>query len=347
LNLLSFKFSVRRLGLAFALWIILIQLSSCMEYRIPLKKPAVARQQAQHIAEFRLGKSTRDDVRTALGEPLVQSNFWGFDLFKAVGTSKEIGVAIGFGLPIPMGYYTTQVESYVLVAYDNAGRFAQVASDYHFLSESGENVYSSSYLRARDINFDTYYDYTGNNDRGLILTVDANRLQEYLALVRPPGTCTVIMACDDEPFRKWYSPNTCPSRIAIDISVPLEIDSFFGGSCEQSRSCTPATFNNEGILRHDMMPMVQPFILQPGPHRLLVGDPDFKKRSETSFECSAGEVRYGILKWRSGAPNVSVTFVDELPAGWGSYSFLLYYRFSWLVESEPSRPDGGNFTGSP
>jgi len=347
LNLLSFKFSVRRLGLAFALWIILIQLSSCAELAIPLKKPAVAKQQAQHIAEFRLGKSTRDDVRTALGEPLVQSNFWGFDLFKAVGTSKAIGVQLLWGLPMPYGYFTTQVESYVLVAYDNAGRIAQVASDYHSHSESGEMFIDSSHLRASDISFDVYYHYDTYNHRSLILTVGANRLQEYLALVRPPGTCTVIMACDDEPFRKWYSPNTCPSRIAIDNTYPLEIHSFFGRSCEPGRSCPPATFNNEGILKRDMMPMVQPFILQPGPHRLLVGDPDFKKKSETSFECSAGEVRYGILQWRSGAPNVSVTFVDELPAGWGSYSFLLYYRFSWLVESEPSRPDGGNFTGSP
>ena len=344
MNLLSFKFSVRRLGLAFALWIVLIQLSSCAELAIPLKKPAVARQQAQHIAEFRLGKSTRDDVRTALGEPLVQSNFWGFDLFKAVGTSKEIGVALMMGIPMPFGYFTTQVESYVLVAYDNAGRIAQVASDYH--SESYASDSSFSLLRARDINFDTYYEYNMNNVRGLILTVDAIRLQDYLALVRPPGTCTVIMACD-ETIRKWNFPNTCPSRIAIDNSYPLEIHSFFGRSCEPGRSCPPATFNNEGILKRDMIPMVQPFILQPGPHRLLVGNPDFKIRSETSFECSAGEVRYGILKWRSVAPNVSVTFVDELPAGWGSYSFLLYYRFSWLVESEPSRPDGGNFTGSP
>jgi len=344
LNLLSFKFSVRRLGLAFALWIVLIQLSSCAELAIPLKKPAVARQQAQHIAEFRLGKSTRDDVRTALGEPLVQSNFWGFDLFKAVGTSKEIGVALMMGIPMPFGYFTTQVESYVLVAYDNAGRIAQVASDYH--SESYASDSSFSLLRARDINFDTYYEYNMNNVRGLILTVDAIRLQDYLALVRPPGTCTVIMACD-ETIRKWNFPNTCPSRIAIDNTYPLEIHSFFGRSCEPGRSCPPATFNNEGILKRDMIPMVQPFILQPGPHRLLVGNPDFKIRSETSFECSAGEVRYGILKWRSVAPNVSVTFVDELPAGWGSYSFLLYYRFSWLVESEPSRPDGGNFTGSP
>jgi len=345
LNLLSFKFSVRRLGLAFALWIILIQLSSCSEYRIPLKKPAVARQQAQHIAEFRPGKSTRDDVRTALGEPLVQSNFWGFDLFKAVGTSKEIGVALMMGIPMPFGYFTTQVESYVLVAYDNAGRIAQVASDYHSEREGGSGL-SISLLRARDINFDIYNSLDTHNYLGLILTVDAIRLQDYLALVRPPGTCTVIMACD-ETIRKWNFPNTCPSRIAIDNTYPLEIHSFFGRSCEPGRSCPPATFNNEGILKRDMIPMVQPFILQPGPHRLLVGNPDFKIRSETSFECSAGEVRYGILKWRSVAPNVSVTFVDELPAGWGSYSFLLYYRFSWLVESEPSRPDGGNFTGSP
>jgi hypothetical protein len=73
----------------------------------------------------------------------------------------------------------------------------------------------------------------------------------------------------------------------------------------------------------------------------------FKGRHETSFDCSAGEVRYGIIhghvNWhwwgpRSSTLNTTVTFVEELPSEWASYSILLYSRNGWLVEAEPDRP---------
>lgn len=134
----------------FAILILLIQLAAC-GFGFPLKKdPVAVKQQAQRSAEFRLGESTRDEVRTALGEPWLQSNFWAFDLFRANDTSKELGVLFITILPLPVGVFTSQEEGYVLVAYDNTGRIAQVSS--------GNVPYDTTpgdfkMLRARDLTF--------------------------------------------------------------------------------------------------------------------------------------------------------------------------------------------------
>lgn len=338
LNFFPFNVRVRRLGSAFALWILLIQLASCGGAGISLKEPVAVKQQARRSAEFRLGESTRDDVLTALGEPWLMSSFWGFDLFRAGDSSKEIGVFFITILPLPVGVSTSQVEGYVLVAYDNTDRIAQIAT-----GNVTRNMFPDGFrmlLRARDLSFgiDMYH------QRGRTLMADANRLQDYLALRRRSGTCTVILACDEDAYQKWEY-ETCPDRVAIDDAEPFDPRPFFG-YCEPGKSCPPKTLHATNSLP-GWMPTVHPVTLQPGPHRLAMSSATFKGRHETSFECSAGEVRYGIIRghvrwhwWgpRSSTLNPTVTFVEELPSEWASYSILLYSRNGWIVEAEPKRP---------
>ena len=314
--------------------VLLIQAAAC-GFGIPLKEPVAVTQQAQRSATLRIGESTRDDARTALGEPLLRSNFWGFDLFRVNDTSKELGVLLVTIWPIPVGAFTSQVEGYVLVAYDNAGRIDQVSSG----NVSNDRVPGDfQMLRARDlsIGIDKYH------RRGLALMADANRLQDYLALRSISATCTAIMACDDSAYRKWPY-EACPDQVAIDDAEPFDPRPFFGW-CEPGRSCPPNALPASKSMR--WVPLVHPTILQPGVHRLAMSSSVFKGRHETSFECAAGEVRYGIIrgrvKWhwwgpRSSTLDAAVTFADELPAEWVSHSILLYLRNGWLVEPEPER----------
>jgi hypothetical protein len=321
---------------AFALLILSIQLASCGGVGISLKDPVAVKQQAQHSIELRFGESTRNDVHEALGEPLLQSGYWGFDLFRANDISTEIRVFFITILPIPVGVFTSPVEGYVLVAYDNAGRIAQVST-----GDVSNDRFPGDFqmLRARDISFgiDKYH------QRGLTLMADAARLQGYVAVRRPSGTCTVIMACDDNEYQKWPY-ETCPDRVAIDDAEPFDPRPFFG-HCEPGRSCSPNTLNATGPLR--WMQTVHPITLRPGSHRLTMSSATFKGRYETSFECAAGEVRYGIIRgnvnWHWWSPqsstlNTAVTFTDALPGKWASHNILLYNRNGWVVEAEPESP---------
>jgi hypothetical protein len=325
-------FFVRRMSHAVVPWVLLIQLAGC-GFGVSLKEPAEVRLQAQRSAFIRPGESTQESVRAALGEPWLQSRFWGFDVYRVNDTSTELGGLFVTILPIPIGVFTSQVEGYLLIAYDPMGRVDQVSSGNNTPGPLGEQ--HPLMLRARDLNLGIEK-FSG---RGTQLMADAKRLQDYLALRKHSNTCTVILACEETKPQKWPY-EACPDRVVIDDDASIDPQPFFG-SCDPASSCPPKILQAGQYMR---VPMVHAISLPPGTHRLMMTSSTFKGQHETSFECAQGEVGYGIIRghvnwdwWspRTSTLNTSVTFEDDLPPQWASYSVLLYRQDHWLVQPEP------------
>jgi len=309
-----------------------LQLAGC-GFGVPIKDPTAVTEQTQRTETIEPGQSTRDSVRAGFGEPWLQSRYWGVDVYQALDTSTELGGLVITIWPVPLGVFTYQVEGYVMVAYDPADRVVAVAtgnvSNWH-----GEK--HALMLRARDLNLGIESIY----ERGPQLMADASRLPEYVALRREAMTCTVILACEETAYERWAYEG-CPDRVVIDDAEPMNPTPFFG-ACDPAASCPPHVLPTGQFV---WVPLVYPVTLPPGPHRLTLSSSTFKGESATSFECAAGEVRYGIIhgqvSWhwwgpRSSTLNTSVTFEEALPAKWGSYSILLY-RDRWYADPEPGQ----------
>ena len=95
--------------------------------RDTFQESTLVTQQAKRTVSVRIGESSRADVQAALGEPWLLSTFWRFDVFRAEDEQTEVDFLVAIW-PVPIGVFTMKVGGYVLVAYDPAGRVAQVAS---------------------------------------------------------------------------------------------------------------------------------------------------------------------------------------------------------------------------
>ena len=331
---LALEFRVRRMVLALAPWVLLIPLPGC-GFGVPLKEPVAVTQQTQRSASIRPGESTRDSVRAVFGEPWLQSRFWGFDLYRAIDTSTELGGLFITIWPIPLGIFTSQVDGYVLVAYDTEGRVEQVSTG--DTSKFPGDQYPLM-LRARDLSFGVEKNY----QRGPQLMADANRLQDYLVLRRRSATCTLIVACEETGYQKWPY-EACPNRVVVDNAESIDPTPFFA-CCDTGKDC-PADFLQIGQVMQ--VPLIHPVNLPAGRHRLVMTSSTFKGTNETSFECAPGEVRFGIIRghvdwdwWgpRTSMLNANLTFERDLPSQWKSYRMLLYRGDHWLAQPEPDRP---------
>jgi hypothetical protein len=333
LRLLPDTCRARRTRATWTIALFCVQLAGC-GFGVPIKDPVAVTEQTQRSATIRPGESTRDSVRAAFGEPWLQSRYWGVDLYLALDTSTELGGLMITIWPVPLGVFTSQVEGYVMVAYDPADRVVAAATG------NVSNWHGSKdplMLKARDLNLGIEKIY----QRGPQLMADASRLPGYVALRRQAMTCTVILACEETGYEKWAYEG-CPDRVVIDDAEPMDPTPFFG-VCDPADSCPSKTLPRSVFVQ---VPLVHPVTLPAGPHRLTMTSTTFKGESATDFECAAGEVRYGIIhgqvSWhwwgpRSSTLTTSVSFEDVLPAGWGSYSMLLY-RGRWYAEPEPDQP---------
>lgn len=318
--------------LVVAAW--LTVLTGC-EFGVPLKDPVAVVQQSQKSSVIIPGQSTRTSVQTALGEPWLQSRFWGFDLYRAHDTAKELGGPVILILPVPLGVFTLQVAGYVLVTYDEAGSVTQVSSGN---ASRRMGTQESLMLRARDLNLGV----EKVAERGPHLMADASRLKDYLARRRSSGACTLVLACEEVKHQKWAY-EACPDRVVIDNADPIDPQPFFG-SCDPANACPPKTMPAGPYLR---VPTVYPISLSPGHHRLVMTSSTFKGRHESSFECTRGDVLYGVIRghvswdwWgpRTSTLDTALLLSDALPEQWSSYSVLLYRGNRWFAQPEPDRP---------
>lgn len=335
LEFLHLAMGMRRWAYALALWVLIMQFAGC-RFGVPLNKEPVVVTQQQRSATILPGESTRDSVRAALGEPWLQSRYWGVDVYRARDTYKELGGTFFTILPVPLGVFTSDVDGYVLVAYDALGRVVQVSSGKRSGLRFPELYFVEPLmLRARDLNLGV----ESVGQRGVHLMADPHRLSGYLELSRQSASCTVVLAFDEKNSYQHY-----PDRVVIDNAEPIDLQPFFG-SCETGKSCPPQIRQGG---QYVTVRLVHPVTLPPGSHRLVMTDSSFKGRYEANFQCAPGEVRYGIIRGHSNCDlwwqtctleAAAVIFEDRMPAQWESYSMLLYRGARWFAQPEPDRHD--------
>lgn len=292
------------------------------------------KQQAEQSLKIRIGESSRADVRALLGEPWLQSDFWHFDLFRAESEQKELSFFVFFTPPVPMGVFTWKVGGYVLVSYDSAGHVAKVSADN---ASRGMGDQDALMLRAGELNI--VIEPLGDGSPQLI--VDPAHLANFLALRRASPVCTLILACSRPASSQRWPDENCPDRVAIDDGEPFDPKPLYA-VCDPASNCPPTAVPGNMFAR---VPLLVPFTLPPGQHRLQMSSSVFKGRMEAAFECAAGEVRYatvnGQVNWhwwgpRSSTLDTTATWSGDPPTDWSSRSVLLYRRDRWMAEPEPA-----------
>ena len=311
----------------------LLPVAGCA-FGIPLKEPDIVTRQAERSSTLRVGESTVANVREALGEPLLQSRYWGVDVYETEDLQKELAFFVFFTPPVPMGVFSEKIGGYVLVTYDNKGLVSKVVSG--TAASDGINGQDGLVLGAGDLHF--VIEEFGTHGPQLI--VQSTRLQDYLTLQRDSSECILVLACERPRSPERWPNEACPDRVVIDAGVPLEPQPLFS-ACEQA-TCPDTAVQGGGGYRH--IPLLYPVALSSGQHQLELSSSIFKGRDVSTFSCVPGQVLYGGIHgnvdwhwWGPGSStlNASVSMSAYPPPDWKSYSGLLYRLDHWLVAPDP------------
>lgn len=323
-----------RPGLLLLSLLLLTALLGGCGFGIPVKDPTQVRQQVEQSMKIRIGESSRADVRTLLGEPWLESDFWHFELYRAESEQKELSFFVFFTPPVPIGVFTWKIGGFVLVSYDSAGHVAKVSAGNASRSMGDQDALM---LRAGELNL--VIEPLGDGSPQLI--ADPARFAGFLALRRASPVCTLILACSRPASPERWPDESCPDRVAVDDGEPLDPKPLYA-VCDPASHCPPTAVPGHMFAR---VPLWVPFTLPPGQHRLKMSSSVFKGNMEAAFECAAGEVRYatvsGQVNWhwwgpRSSTLDATVSWSADSPADWSSRSVLLYRHDRWLAAPVPA-----------
>jgi hypothetical protein len=313
-----------------------LTLSACAgcSFGVPLNQPTVVPQQAERSATIHLGESTREDVRAALGEPWLQSEFWRFEVYRADDKRTELGFMVAIVVPVPVGVFSEKRHGYVLVTYDTAGRASQVSSGVFGEGLSASETDTWMVVRADEITL--AIDRVRTKPRTTLLA-DASRLPDYLAGRRHAADCTLVTACDQD--------EGCPDRIAVDDGEPFD-PSPITVLCAPEAPCpkgTPLAYGKIDGRSFFHVAVLHAMGVPPGSHRLRIASSMVHGGGESSLTCAGGEVLYGIVHgriegaswWSKGTLKVTVTLSTIAPEVWDDYGVALYRDGRWLVSAAP------------
>jgi hypothetical protein len=316
-------------------WLSLVAVVSGCTFGVPVQHPEQVEQQAQRSAAIRPGESTRTNVIEALGMPWLHSDYWHVDVYRARDVAREVGGLVVLIYPVPLGVFKSEVEAYVMVVYDDAGVVTSVVS-----GSTAHSLGDQPSLMLRTAGLTLGLERFGK--RGLHFMADGQHLVDYLHRRQVTGACTLVLACQEDAHEKWAY-ETCPDRVAVDDGPVLDPQPLTA-ACAAGQPCPAGESIGAPYMR---VPLMLPLSMPPGRHRLSMSSSTFKGSHAEPFECSAGQVRYGVIrghiKWHWWGPRKStldntVTFEDSMPSDWNSHSMLLRRGDQWIAEQEPDRP---------
>jgi hypothetical protein len=153
-------------------------LSACIG--VPLHTSSVEKDLPEIAASIVAGETDRTHVRQALGEPIISSQYWRFDAFRI--TEWNTGVIVfGGGIPVPVW---DKEDGYILVAYDERGRAAEV--QYGLRSYDWSVGEQPAAVTVRDLQLRA----TGKE---AFLAVPPDRRDQYLHDVPTGDRCRVLI----------------------------------------------------------------------------------------------------------------------------------------------------------
>lgn len=276
-------------------------------FGVPLSRSNV--EETLQTTSIEVGVADRAEVRQAVGQPILSSEYWRFDVFRIADWNRGV-LFLGY-FPIPMW---EKNEGFVLVTYGDDGRVLEVASGHRakgFWVTSSANPETS--IELGDLQLWTA-------DDQLYVAANPKLRDAYLDRSVSEGSCRVVLGSE----RREY-----PVRVHVDDASTVRD----AGTVIGARPSQPLTV----------------LTLRAGTHRIdavpIVGRDSIPESFQ--FNCDSGATRYALLKveWQgeSGAMfrrlryRAVVEIMEEKPHVFAPLPLLIWGDGSWRVEAEPGR----------
>jgi hypothetical protein len=303
-------------------WLLLVPLlpSGCAEVDIKdTKEPPAAI--SDRTSGIHPGQTDRAAVRGMLGEPLLSSTQWRFDLFRESTVQTMVPIVLT-PIPVPMGRMKDQLLRYTLVSYDTAGRVTALAtgifskpSEFRRLSPI-ERDYLALHLRTGELMF--FVDPEGERGENLLLAPGSR--DAVLHRVHSPSECTVVMGCGDRG---------CGDRLAVDgvksQPLPLRIVQLYWMKADARKSWLKGTSPSGS----EPLPWLETLVAMqfpPGVHTLKFSIRHLGGEHEVSLACRPGEIKYLVLS--------ATDLLDDMPDRFARRPLVLLYDGRWFLGAE-------------
>lgn len=259
----------------------------------------------QSIATVVVGETTRAQVREALGEPVVASEFWRFDAFRM--KDANVGVVV-FPPYVPIPAWTTE-EAYAIVSHAEDGRVADAA----WLSRAsgiwsignGENLAAGS----GSVRVHSYYGT-------LLLAAAPERRDAYWRDFPPHDRCRVAIAVTgysyDARIRIDGKSKVAFPRLVMPLSLGLVTVELAPGRHRIEATGTDAKFS-----------AATEFECGAGDHRFV------------SLVLEHDEAATGDGSWKQLDARFDVS--SDMPEALREQRLLISVDGQWLVPQEPGR----------
>ena len=286
---------------------LLLYLVGCaVEYQQPFDAET---QLPDHTQSIVAGQTDRETVRKLLGNPLLISHYWQFDLFRQASAQALIPIAIT-PWPVPFARLKDDLYRYTLVTYGD-GLIVTAINSGLFRSHSDwrppiEKSYPELLLTSGEYSFaiesGNYFSIPSHQNDGVLLLSSEGK-KAFLKESQDASACTLLIACSGKVCADTLRLDNGPARF---VTWPAAITAFS---------------------------------LPPGNHTLKVSDRRFSATATLDVDCMEGSTGYVTIdtaaqQVKNSAGELTHAFLFGLTLG-----AIKLDPFDWVVKLSPSPPD--------
>jgi hypothetical protein len=261
--------------------------------------------ESRHLeAKLSIG-DTRQQVRSVLGEPLLDARSLGLEVYRKPG--RDIDYFMPF-VPIPFPAPGMKVIGYMLVDYDEHDVVSEFAADYWIQYDHGQH--GDLWITAGGYHFINVWNQEPVTLLGAAIPWD--KLSEQPP---PAGTCTLFLVMGECVMEKVILDH---QKIA-DLSPAGEFCSHYANNNFYG------TFLRKNIAS--------------GSHSLNINQVEIRRKFDTVFECESGDTVYAQLAsadaYEEHPDSISISNIpSKRIMKMGHLSPILWHRGVWYVGSD-------------
>ena len=273
------------------------------------------------------GRMDSGAVRNLLGEPIIESRYWGVEVFREATSQTRVAVF----LLAPLAGSRDHFSRYTIVAYDKDRLAESAVSDtFHRpgFGSSDMGQYRPIFLETRDFMFIV-------GDRLVFAPLETllakpARRDAYLQRARSTSQCTAVVGC--APLT-----NACSKTLSVDNGPSFRIP--------YRRLAYQTAFLSPYVLPESLAALS----LVPGEHTLkasgatVQGHYAYTVDGEQSinFSCRAGEIVYLVINmtaergWWSPKVEWKIDIDKDMPEFFVDRDLVIYSGDQWILNPEP------------